>query len=152
MSGHKNWVNGALVVPDGRFLSWSYDNTLRLWRSDGTPDAEPLRGHEGWVNGALALPDGRFLSWGMDKTLRLWRSDGTPDAEPLRRHKDFVKDALVLPDNRIVSFDDRMICAWSPDGGLLSAIPVDADIVLCNEKAVVTARDGRLVVYDLDLG
>jgi WD40 repeat protein len=30
--GHTGSVNGALLLPDGRrALSWSYDNTLRLW-------------------------------------------------------------------------------------------------------------------------
>jgi len=29
--GHKSMVSGATVLPDGRILSWSWDNTLRLW-------------------------------------------------------------------------------------------------------------------------
>ncbi len=28
---HDGRVNGALLMPDGRILSWSEDNTLRLW-------------------------------------------------------------------------------------------------------------------------
>jgi hypothetical protein len=52
----------------------------RVWRSDGTPDGEPLRGHEGEVYGALVLPDGWISSWSRDKTRGLWclesRADG----------------------------------------------------------------------------
>jgi WD40 repeat protein len=35
LEGHTDWVIGALVLADGRFLSWSYDNTIRLWASNG---------------------------------------------------------------------------------------------------------------------
>ena len=32
VEGHTHWVTGALLLPDGhRALSWSFDNTLRLW-------------------------------------------------------------------------------------------------------------------------
>jgi WD40 repeat protein len=35
LEGHSGWVNGALLLPDGRrALSWSPDNTLRLWDLD----------------------------------------------------------------------------------------------------------------------
>jgi WD40 repeat protein len=71
LRGHDGPVNGALVLPDRRILSWNDDETLRLWRADGTPEGAPLRGHEGWVNGALVLPDGRTPPRGADRTLRL---------------------------------------------------------------------------------
>src|SRR5947209_3143502 len=102
--GHEAAVNGALVLADGRILSWSDDTTLRLWRSDGTADGEPLRGHRGSVEGALVLPRGRLLSWSGDGMLRFWRADGMQDGEPLRGHLGSVKGARVLPDERIVSW------------------------------------------------
>jgi WD40 repeat protein len=110
-----------------------------------------LRGHEGSVTGALVLPDGRILSWSEDKTLRLWRPDGTPDGEPLRGHRADIEGALILPSERIVSFDDHLACVWTSGGCLLWALPLDAHIVYCDGKIVVTARDGRLVIYDLHL-
>jgi WD40 repeat protein len=148
---HDGEVYGALAFPGGRFLSWSEDKTLRLWRSDGTPDGDPLRGHESGVTGAVVLLDGGFLSWSKDKTLRLWRSDGLPAAEPLRGHRNPIEGALLLPDGRILSREERMICTWTSEGRLQRAIPFDAPIMLCDGKTVVTARDGRLVVYDLHL-
>ena len=97
LRGHEDQVTGALVLSNGRFLSWSQDATLRPWRPDGTSDGEPFCGHADRIEGAIALSDGRFLSWSRDQTLRLWRPDGTPDAEPLRGHTYEVAGALELP-------------------------------------------------------
>jgi WD40 repeat protein len=144
-------IDGALVLPDGRILSWSEDSTLRLWRSDRMPDGPVLYGHELGVTGALVLPNGVIVSWSRDRTLRLWHADGTPAGGPLRRHEAPVTAALVLPDSRILSREERMVCAWTPEGRLLRAIPFDAPIMFCDGKTIVTARDRRLVVYDLRL-
>ena len=81
-------VQGALALEDGRLLSWSRDNTLRLWGADGAP-GPALEGHEDWVRGALALEDGRLLSWSDDNTLRLWGADGAP-GPALEGHEGWV--------------------------------------------------------------
>jgi hypothetical protein len=64
-----------------------------------------------------------------------------------------VNGALELPDGRIASFEvrDRMVCTCPSEDRLLRTIPVDAPIIYCDGKTVVTAREGRLVVYDLHL-
>ncbi|MCL4254397.1 MAG: hypothetical protein KJ043_11545, partial [Anaerolineae bacterium] len=59
-------------LSDGRILSWSGDNTLRLWDADGEP-LTTLSGHRGSVAGAQELSDGRILSWGEDASLRIWQ-------------------------------------------------------------------------------
>jgi len=70
-SDHAGPVWGALLVPDGRALSWSDDGTLRLWDLDSGASRE-LAGHEHGVLGALLMPDGRALSWSRDGTVRVW--------------------------------------------------------------------------------
>jgi hypothetical protein len=59
---HDHEVNGAVQLRDGRLLSWSNDETLCLWDSDGT-HIITLRGHTNEVKGAIELRDGRLLSW-----------------------------------------------------------------------------------------
>ena len=61
----------VFIRPDGRVLSWSRDQTLRVWNL-ATGEGHPLTGHEGSVDGALALADRRVLSWSQDGTLRVW--------------------------------------------------------------------------------
>jgi len=111
-------VNGALALADGRLLSWSNDQTLRLWAGDGAPLRE-LKGHAGRVRGALALADGRLLSWSNDQTLRLWAQDGAPLRE-LKGHTDWVNGALALADGRLLSWsDDGTLRLWAQDGAPL---------------------------------
>jgi hypothetical protein len=43
---HNAWVNGALVMPDGRILSWSADQTLRLWDAKTEAQIGPAPRHE----------------------------------------------------------------------------------------------------------
>jgi WD40 repeat protein len=95
---HGGSVNGAVYSPDGkRILSWSKDNTLRLWdAATGAAVGEPLR-HEEAVLGAVYSPDGkRILSWSDDKTLRRWdAATGAAIGEPLQ-HEDKVNGEGVL--------------------------------------------------------
>ena len=84
---HEGPVNGALFDQDGRrILSWSRDNTLRLWdAATGAAIGAPMR-HENSVNGALFGKDERrILSWSEDNTLRLWdAATGAPIGAPMR--------------------------------------------------------------------
>ena len=115
LEGHTGAVNGALRLPDGRFLTWSDDHTLRFWKSDGTAQSV-LTGHTDKVSGATLLADGRILSRSYDQTLRLWASDGTPLSE-FRGHKGFIQAPVVTPDGRIVSVSyDRTLRIWSESG------------------------------------
>ena len=113
---HGGPVNGAVYSPDGkRILSWSDDQTLKLWdAATGAAIGEPLR-HEGSVDGAVYSPDGkRILSWSDDKTLRLWdAATGAAIGEPLR-HEDAVRGAVYSPDGkRILSWsNDKTLRLW----------------------------------------
>jgi len=69
-TGHTNDVNGASELRDGRLLSWSKDNTLRLWSSEGE-ELRVLTGHTNTVWGARELSDGRILSWSYDQASHL---------------------------------------------------------------------------------
>jgi WD40 repeat protein len=112
LEGHTGSVLGALLLPDGRILSWSVDKTLRLWSPDGAPQAT-LEGHTGWVVGALLLPDARILSWSRDGTLRSWSAEGTP-LSILGVHDKEILGARLLPDGHILSCsEDGTLGVWN---------------------------------------
>ena len=77
MEGHTDIVRGAFERPDGTLVSWSGDNTLRIWSKEGEP-LKVLEGHTGWVNGVFERPDGTLVSWSRDNTLRIWSNEGEP--------------------------------------------------------------------------
>jgi WD40 repeat protein len=69
-------VNGVAALPDGRVVSASSDETLRVWNPDTGESLQVLEEHTGPVNGVAALPDGRrVVSASWDKTLRVWDAD-----------------------------------------------------------------------------
>jgi len=91
---------GTLELKNRNILSWSWDNTLRIWSSDGEEIAT-LKGHTGLVNGALELKDGKILSWSGDKTFRIWSSDGE-EVEKWFMANETVKIGNVSKNNILV--------------------------------------------------
>nr|MCU0476805.1 TIR domain-containing protein [Anaerolineae bacterium] len=145
LTGHIAGVEGALQLKDGRVLSWSRDNTLRLWSPDGHPLAT-LTGHTEFVKVALQLADGRLLSWSGDKTLRLWSHDGHP-IETLTGHSGWVTGARQLADGRVLSWSvDNTLKLWSPDGHPLATLIGHTYLI----TGALQLADGRLLSWSWD--
>jgi WD40 repeat protein len=147
-------VWGARELRDGRLLSWSADNTLRLWAADGTEIAV-LRGHEGEVRGALELRDGRLLSWS-DVTccalVSFWRRSvcgrrtglSAPSCAGIGV---VVRGALELRDGRLLSWsDDTTLRLWAADGTERAVLRGHEDAV----SGALELRDGRLLSWSAD--
>jgi hypothetical protein len=142
---HTNDVRGVLLMPDGRFVSWSSTNNLRLWSLDGQM-LEGLFGHTSLINGALLMPDGNILSWSRDTTLRLWSPDGHPLAT-LTGHTKSVSGAHITSDGRILSWSrDNTLRLWSPDGEPLVTLTGHTDWV----KGALVMLDGRILSWAED--
>jgi hypothetical protein len=59
-AGHDDAINGALLTRDeSRILSWSEDNTLRLWDAVTGKQIGSTMRHDGSVNGALLSKEKR---------------------------------------------------------------------------------------------
>ena len=66
------------LLPDGRFVSGSFDNTLKIWDPSMEPGHNvslPCGGTLTGINCILLLPDGRFVSFSSDDTLKIWDPD-----------------------------------------------------------------------------
>lgn len=101
LNGHADYLTGALELIDGRILTWSIDNTLRIWTSDGTCRVQ-LVGHTGAVIGAAELSDGMILSWSADKTLRIWDASSGRPMGKLEGHGDWGLEAIELTGGKIL--------------------------------------------------
>ena len=145
LAGHEGAVKGAVELGDGRLLSWSWDNTLRLWSAGGETIAV-LAGHEHWVLGAVELDDGRLLSWSDDHTLRLWSAGGEVLAV-LAGHGHKVTGAVELGDGRLLSWsDDNTLRLWSAGGEALAVLAGHGEWVL----GAIELDDGRLLSWSYD--
>jgi WD40 repeat protein len=120
MEGHTNSVRGAQVLPNGRVLSWSEDDTLRLWSVESGALLAVMKGH-----GVHVLPDGRLLSWSSDSDdtlLRLW--DGLTGAplNVLEGHTRLVRGAQALPEGLVLSWSLDGMRLWNGKTGLSVAV------------------------------
>ena len=75
LAGHDAFVTCVAAAPDGRIITGSRDQTVKVWR-DGACE-RTIHAHSAVVRAVAALPDGRrFLSGSNDGTAKLWSFDG----------------------------------------------------------------------------
>jgi WD40 repeat protein len=145
-------IDGALALGDGRLLTWSDDNAMRLW--DGATGAclVVFKGHTSDILGALSLTNGRLVSWYQDDTLLLWDSQsGACLADLLANEKHYyykhVVGALALPDSRLVTWSDESLRLWDGKSGVYVAALIGHTDDITGALALA---DGRLLSWSLD--
>ncbi len=147
LNGHSNSVNAVAFSPDGQtplnspykrgedqektfiLASASDDNTVKLWKQDGTL-LNTLKGHKNEVWGVTFSPDGQTIaSASRDQTVKLWKRDGTL-LSTLRGHSAGVKAVAFSPDGKIIATgsEDKTVKLWKRDGepALKEGIPPQA--------------------------
>ncbi len=145
LEGHTDRVCGAIELRSGDILSWSWDNTLRLWSPEGTCKAV-LEGHTSSVDGAIELRSGDILSWSWDNTLRLWSPDGTCKSI-LEGHTSWVYGAIELRSGDILSWCacrwDNTLRLWSTDGTCKAVLEGHTNHV----KGAIVLRSGDILSW-----
>ena len=106
LGGLEDRVHFAAFSPDGsRIVTWSSDNTARIWDAATAKEIAVLRGHKEWVSSAAFSPDGsRIVTGSRDNTARIWDAATAKEIAVLRGHQDLVISAAFSPDgSRIVT-------------------------------------------------
>ncbi|KAF3890175.1 MULTISPECIES: WD40 domain-containing protein [Nostocales] len=120
-SGHTAAVLAVDVSPDSSLIaSASLDQTIKLWRRDGTLVAT-LKGHTATVRAVDFSPDGQILaSASEDGTIKLWQLDGKL-LRTLKGHTASLWGVAFSPDGQFLASSsfDRTVKIWQRDGKLL---------------------------------
>jgi len=104
-------------------ISGSADNTIKLWRTDGTL-LKTLWGHQNVVNSVSLSHDGQIIASGsQDKTVRLWSREGKL-LYTLKGHTSVVNSVSWSQDGQIIASasTDKTIKLWNRDGKLLRTL------------------------------
>jgi len=121
LAGHTRQVTGLGFLADGRLVSASTDQTVRLWDTATGTSRILLSGDEVASRAASLSPNGRFLGQAtFDKVLRVWDLDASGDQPTVAGgHTDAIYAVAFSPDDRTVYTGslDNTVRAWDVVSG-----------------------------------
>ena len=172
LEGHRDRVEGALALTNGRLLSWSGDKTLRLWDVQNGDCLAALEGHTALPDSAQELADGRLLSWTWwpYHEWRLWDAQSGACLEAVtgveqagKSHPDWlhIRQVIYDPGCVVVDFFARaaarttylrhkatpfILAAWNANSHSVTRC------LLPDGTAVVTQENGQVCILKLQHG
>ena len=166
LTGHKDWVGGVAVSPDGTWAaSGSDDKTVKIWDLETGKCRATLIGHASNVNAVAVTLDGmRVLSCSDDNSVRIWDPHLGQELAKLEGHTKWVLSVVALQDNvRALSGGfDKTLKLWDLDSGkCLKTIECGTDgnddIFTCavnqtGTHALSGHRDGQIRLWNLGAG
>ncbi len=143
--GHRGAVLSVYVTEDGKILSGSADDTVRVWDMQGNHLAV-CKGHEDGVTSVCVTKDGKIVSGAVDATVRVWDIQGNQLAI-CRGHRG-VLSVYITKDGKIVSGSrDSIVRVWDMEGNQLAECRGHKYWV----TSVCVTKDGKIVTGSYDL-
>ena len=121
LQGHDNTVMSVIELRNGKLVTGSADNTIRIWDLDKSEADEGycrvLEGHDDTVYSVIELRNGKLATGSFDSTIRIWDLDKSEGDEGycrvLRGHTDWVDSVIELSNGKLATgSDDKTIRIW----------------------------------------
>ena len=164
-----------ISLPDNRFASGSYDNTIQIWDVTTAIGLKTLESHTGAVLCLVYLGDGHLASGSVDKTIKIWDYLSNLLIKTFDQpHMNSITTLIVLSNNSdsnnsknesasnsaskstmplLVSGSiDSTICIWDVESGLClhqlkkHSSTINSLISLQNNQLLVSASDDQSIV------
>lgn len=140
--GHSEPVVCLGLLSDGRIVSGSYDNTLRVWDPITGQCYQKLAGHKNWVSCIAVFPHKRIASASYDWSIRVWNADTGECLRTLNGHEYWINCLVAVSENCAVSgSSDKTLRIWNINTGeCLQILEGHTNTVHC----VCVLPDGRI--------
>ena len=156
--GHTGAIACLAVLPDGRVVSGSRDNTLRVWDAATGQCLKTLRGHTEPITCVAALSNEVIISGSEDYTIGVWNLATGQLLKRLKGHTSVVNCVSPLPDGRVISAsDDCTLRVWDIDTEESTLLEGHTSLICCiavlSETNIVSGSfDGTLRVWNTNTG
>ncbi|KAL7516464.1 hypothetical protein ACHAWX_002679 [Stephanocyclus meneghinianus] len=117
--GHGLPITQIATIDSKRFISSSWDRTIRLWDAEKGTCIRSYRGHGDWVHTVAVLDNGFFLSGSDDRTIKLWSVNEGQCIRTYCGHESFVKALCVARCEKhfLSGSRDKSIKLWNIKSG-----------------------------------
>lgn len=151
LEGHTNPITCLDNLPNGRIITGSGDNTIKIW--DDKECKLTLSGHTATIKCTNILPDGQIVSGSDDKTIKIWDPITGECKTTLEGHSEPIIEIIVISDTQIISREKgRTMILWNLDTNehelLIYDSPIICMYILPNKCVVIGFDNGTLKIYD----
>ncbi len=113
---HKNCINYLDKLKDGRLISCSDDNTIKIYKKKTFEVQLTIKEHSNNVNSFIQLQDERIVTCSNDKimkVIRLIEEDKYKVEQKLEKHFDNVYKVIEIKENELISISgDKTMKIW----------------------------------------
>ena len=150
--GHTDYIRHGIELRDGRLLTWSNDQTMRVWRlTDGVCELT-FAGHEDYVSYACEFDGERIISSSGDKTIRVWSLKNGAQLHCITHadSRDPLEICLALQGRLAASSGGAVYLYDIDDGRLIATIDTEefyCDVLLFDDEHFLCVTNDFAGIY-----
>ena len=151
--GHTSPITKIAAVDKNRFISSSWDKTIRIWDATTGECLRTFRGHTDWVHAISVLDSKHFISGSDDRSVKMWNVDRSECIRTFTGHSSFVKSLAPMSGERFLSGSrDRTIKLFSVASGecvqtFMGHVDVVSAIVALDSHHFVSGSHDNTIKY-----